>query len=98
MSETGSYTFTVPNGGYATMTELQDGVLAISGTYDIYDPKTGNFKKVDVNIPQEAVGLGGYTTVYNKLINTFNNYSIQNLRQKKANLAVKGVKDPNALK
>lgn len=98
MSPTGSYTFDVANGGYATMTELQDGVLAISGAYDIYDPKTGNFKKVDVNIPQEAVGLGGYTTVYNNLINTFNNYSIQNLRQKKANLAVKGVKDPNALK
>jgi len=98
MSETGSYTVIVPNGGYASMTELQDGVLAISGAYDIYDPKTGNFKKVDVNIPQEIVGVGGYTTVYNNLVNTFNNYSIQNLRQKKANLAVNGVKDPNALK
>jgi hypothetical protein len=98
MSETGSYTFNVPNGGYATMTELQNNVVSISGAYEIYDPKSGNFKRVDVSIPQELVGEGGYTTIYNNLINTFNNYSTQNLRQKKANLAVNGVKDPNALK
>jgi hypothetical protein len=98
MSETGSYTFNVPNGGYATMTELQNNVVSISGAYEIYDPKSGNFKRVDVSIPQELVGEGGYTAIYNNLINTFNNYSTQNLRQKKANLAVNGVKDPNALK
>jgi hypothetical protein len=98
MSETGSYTFNIPNGGYATMTELQNNVVSISGAYEIYDPKSGNFKRVDVSIPQELVGEGGYTAIYNNLINTFNNYSTQNLRQKKANLAVNGVKDPNALK
>lgn len=98
LSETGSYTFSVPNGGYATMTELADGVVAVSGVYEVYDPKTGNFKKIDVNVPQQPVELGGYTTIYNNLNTLFNNYSIQNLRQKKANLAVNGVKDPNALK
>lgn len=98
LSETGSYTFNVPNGGYATMTELADNVIAVSGAYQVYDPKSGNFKNIEVSMPQEMVGQGGYTTIYNNLINTFNNYSTQNLRQKKANLAVNGVKDPNALK
>lgn len=98
MSETGSYTFNVPEGGYATITELQDGVIMVSGALEKYDPVTGNFKIVETNVEAVSVNPGGYTETYNNLMNVFNNQQEQNKRQKTANLAVNGVKDPNLLK
>ena len=99
LSDTRSYSFQNPDGGFATMTEIEPNVLSISGGYKTYDPVSGNYNITNFDPIQTVIeSPGGYTAVYNNLNNQFSSYATQNLRQKKANTSTNGVKDPNLLR